>query len=51
LKNGRCPSLIYSGYGEAPDLLAEFHSVTWIEKPVPPSALVQACQELLVNHD
>lgn len=43
------PFLIYSGYEEDQELLAEFHHTTWIEKPVPPSALVEACQQLLVR--
>jgi DNA-binding response OmpR family regulator len=43
------PFLIYSGYHEDSQLLAEFHHVTWIEKPVPSSVLVEACQQLLVG--
>lgn len=43
------PFLIYSGYQEDQHLLAEFHHVTWIEKPVPSAVLVQACQQLLVS--
>ncbi|WP_114188421.1 response regulator [Microvirga aerophila] len=49
LGNRAVPFLIYSGYGPDQELLAAFHRITWIEKPVPPSALVQACQELLVS--
>jgi DNA-binding response OmpR family regulator len=45
------PFLIYSGHSEDCQLLAEFDHVTWIEKPVPPSVLVQACQQLLVGCD
>jgi DNA-binding response OmpR family regulator len=59
LKDGSCreialeltrrevPFLIYSGYHEDRQLLAEFRHVTWIEKPVPSSVLVEACQQLL----
>ena len=61
LKDGSCreialelsrhgvPFLIYSGNHEDRQLLAEFHHVTWIEKPVPSAVLVQACQQLLVG--
>ncbi len=61
LKDGSCreialeltrrevPFLIYSGYHEHSQLLTEFHHVIWIEKPVPPSVLVKACQQLLVG--
>ena len=61
LKDGSCrevalelsrrevPFLIYSGHHEDHQLLAEFHHVTWIEKPVPSAVLVQACQQLLVG--
>jgi hypothetical protein len=31
------------------ELLAAFHHLTWIEKHILPSALVQPCQELLVS--
>ena len=41
------PFLIYSGYHEDRQLLAEFRHVTWIEKPAPSSVLVKACQQLL----
>jgi DNA-binding response OmpR family regulator len=51
LNNRAVPFLIYSGYGEDQELPAAFHHVIWIEKPVPPSVLVQACQELLVSQD
>jgi len=43
------PFLIYSGYHADSQLLAEFHHVTWIEKPVPSSVLVESCQQLLVG--
>ncbi len=61
LKDGSCreialeltrrevPFLIYSGYHEDSQLLAEFQHATWIEKPVPSSVLVEACQQLLVG--
>jgi len=47
----RCevPFLIYSGYHEDRQLLAEFPHITWIEKPVPSSVIVEACQQLLVG--
>jgi DNA-binding response OmpR family regulator len=45
------PFLIYSGYQEDRRLLSDFYHITWIEKPVPPSVLVQACQQLLVGCD
>ena len=45
------PFLIYSGYHEDRQLLAEFPHVTWIEKPAPSSVLVEACQQLLVGCD
>src|ERR671912_338787 len=35
LSRRRVPFLIYSGYREDQQLLAEFHHITWIEKPVP----------------
>jgi DNA-binding response OmpR family regulator len=49
----RCevPFVIYSGYHEDRQLLAEFPHVTWIEKPVASSVLVEACQQLLVGCD
>jgi DNA-binding response OmpR family regulator len=43
------PFLIYSGYSEDYGLMAEFDHVTWIEKPMPPAVLVQACQQLLTR--
>ena len=43
------PFLIYSGYHEDRQLLAEFPHVTWIEKPAPCSVLVETCQQLLVG--
>ncbi len=45
------PFLIYSGHEEDQQLLAEFHHLTWIEKPVPSEVLVRACQQLLVGCD
>jgi len=45
------PFLIYSGYQEDRQLLAEFRHITWIEKPVPAAVLVQECQHLLVGCD
>ena len=42
------PFLIYSGHREDKQLLAEFHHVTWLEKPMPPSVLVDRCRQLLV---
>ena len=41
------PFLIYSGHQENLHLLPDFQHVTWIEKPVPPAVLVQACQQLV----
>lgn len=61
LKDGSCreiahelqrrsvPFLIYSGYGEDQALLAKFCHSRWIEKPIPASELVQACEQLLVG--
>ena len=51
LTHREVPFLIYSGYHEDRLLLAEFPHVTWIEKPVPSSVLVEACQQLLVGCD
>jgi DNA-binding response OmpR family regulator len=51
LTRRKVPFLIYSGYHEDRQLLAEFPHVTWIEKPAPCSVLVQACQQLLVGCD
>jgi DNA-binding response OmpR family regulator len=48
LASRKIPFLIYSGHREDRDLLAEFHHVPWIEKPVPPSVLVDECRHLLV---
>jgi DNA-binding response OmpR family regulator len=42
------PFLIYSGHREDRELLAEFHHVRWIEKPVPPLVLIEECKQLLV---
>ena len=59
LKDGSCreialelarrsvPFLIYSGHRQDRDLLGEFDRVTWIEKPVPPSVLVEEFRQLL----
>ena len=58
LKDGPCraiaqepsrevPFLIYSGYHQDRQLVAEFPHTTWIEKPTPSSVLVEACQQLL----
>jgi DNA-binding response OmpR family regulator len=61
LKDGACheialdlarrnvPFLIYSGHREDRELLAEFRHVPWIEKPVPPSVLIEECKHLLVG--
>jgi DNA-binding response OmpR family regulator len=49
LSRREVPFLIYSGHQEDRQLLAEFDLVTWIEKPVPPLVLVQACHQLLVG--
>ena len=43
------PFVIYSGYHEDRQLLADFPKVAWIEKPAPSSVLVEACQQLLVT--
>ena len=51
LSRREVPFLIYSGYQEDQQLLSDFQHVTWIEKPVPPEVLVQACQQLLVGCD
>ncbi|WP_114946769.1 response regulator [Microvirga calopogonii] len=50
LSRREVPFLIYSGHHEDRQLLAEFDHLTWIEKPVPPSVLVQACQKLVAGH-
>lgn len=47
----RVPFLIYSGYQDDQQLLAEFCHITWIEKPVPAAVLIQECQQLLVGCD
>ena len=49
LRRRGVPFLIYSGHQEDQQLLAEFHHITWIEKPVPAAVLVQECQQLLVG--
>ncbi len=51
LSRREVPFLIYSGYQEDRQLLSEFNHITWIEKPVPAAALLQACQQLLVGCD
>ncbi len=51
LSHREVPFLIYSGYQEDRQLLSEFDHITWIEKPVPAAALLQACQQLLVGCD
>jgi DNA-binding response OmpR family regulator len=43
------PFLIYSGHQENHPLLDEFQHVIWIEKPSPPTALIQACEQFLVG--
>ena len=49
LSHREVPFLIYSGHQEDEYLLAEFQHVTWIEKPVPSTVLVRACQKVLVG--
>jgi DNA-binding response OmpR family regulator len=63
LKDGSCretalelsrrevPFLIYSGYHGDRQLLSEFQHINWIEKPVAPAVLTQACQQLQVESD
>jgi DNA-binding response OmpR family regulator len=51
LSRREVPFLIYSVHKEDQQLLAEFHHITWIEKPVPAGVLVQECQQLLVGCD
>ena len=41
------PFMIYSGHREDRELLVDFHHVTWLEKPVPPSLLIEECKRLL----
>jgi CheY-like chemotaxis protein len=43
------PLLIYSGHQEDRQLLSDFHPIAWIEKPVPSTVLVQACEQVLVG--
>ena len=45
------PFLIYSGHRKDQKHLAEFPHVTWIEKPAPPTELVEACQQRLGGCD
>src|SRR5215212_5270710 len=47
LAGRKVPFLIYSGHREDKELLAEFHHVRWIEKPVPSSVLIKECEQLL----
>jgi DNA-binding response OmpR family regulator len=49
LSRREVPFLIYSGFHEDLQLLAEFQHITWIEKPVPAAVLVEACQQLLIG--
>ena len=49
LADRKVPFLIYSGHREDKELLAEFNHVRWIEKPVPPSVLIEECKQLLVG--
>src|SRR5215212_3034833 len=51
LAGHKVPFLIYSGHREDKELLAEFHHVRWIEKPVLPSVLIAECQQLVVGAD
>jgi len=51
LADRKVPFLIYSGHREDQELLAEFNDVQWIEKPVPPSVLIEECKQLLVGTD
>jgi hypothetical protein len=51
LSRREVPFLIYSGHQEDRQLVSEFHHITWIEKPVAPAVLVQACEQLLVGCD
>jgi DNA-binding response OmpR family regulator len=50
LSRREVPFLIYSGHHEDRQLLSEFHHVTWIEKPVPSSILVEAFRQLSVGY-
>jgi len=49
LSRRKVPFLIYSGYHEDHELLSRFQHLKWIEKPVPSSVLVRACQQLLAR--
>ncbi len=51
LSRREVPFVIYSGHQEDHQLRAEFPHLTWIEKPVPASMLVRACQQLLIGCD
>ena len=51
LADRKVPFLIYSGHREDKELLAESNDVRWIEKPVPPSVLIEECKQLLVGTD
>jgi two-component system, response regulator PdtaR len=41
------PFLIYSGHQEDVDHFADLPRVAWIEKPAPPSVLIEACSQFL----
>ena len=41
------PFVIYSGHRQDKDLLAEFHTAVWIEKPAPSFDLIAACRQLI----
>lgn len=47
LSRRNVPFLVYSGHRSDEGLKAEFPAVTWIEKPAPPEALIEACQSLI----
>jgi len=47
LSRRNVPFLVYSGHRSDDALRAEFPTVTWIEKPAPPAALIEACQSLI----
>ena len=49
LSRREVPFLIYSGHQEDRQLLSDFHPIAWIEKPVPSTVLVQACEQVLVG--
>ena len=41
------PIVIYSGHRRDKDLLAEFDTAVWIEKPAPSFDLIAACRQLI----